>query len=145
MLKRISRRFGVAASVALFVGLVAIAPVDKADNDSGALVHVGSNPGSCGTTPGADSGMVDVHFNADRNRFKVNVSVHDALPRTTYVVDIRCVGQIGSLTTNSRGTGRVQIDLSRSAPPSDGFFIDISVYNGVTYGDTFIAGPFVLN
>jgi hypothetical protein len=141
--KTVSSSSGVVAAVVLCLGFVVIAQAVNADNDREALVHVGQNPNSCTTVPGTDSGSVTVHFSAVRNRFSVNISVHDALPRTTYVVDIRCVGAIGSLSTDSFGVGRAHIDVPRSAPPS-GFFIDISVFNG-TYGDTFIAGPFKLN
>jgi hypothetical protein len=79
---------------------------------------------------------------------RINVSVHDALPNTTYVVDIRCVGQIGALTTNSQGTGTAHITLPRTAPPAP-FYIDIAVPppgggGAGGYGDTFIAGPFNL-
>jgi len=136
------------ASAALGLGLPGVALAQNADNDTAALVHVGLNPSTCGTIPGTNSGVVNVHFTANQNRFKVNVSVHDALPNTTYVVDIRCVGAIGSLTTNSQGTGTAQIDLSVAAPPSGLFYIDISVFGGGGgaggYGDTFIAGPFSL-
>lgn len=145
MMTRASLIWGGVAIVLLSFALVSVARAVYADSDRAALVHVGQNPNTCGTTPGTDSGAVMVHFSTVRRRLKVNVSVRDALPRTTYVIDIRCVGGIGSLTTNSHGSGRAQIDLSRSTPPSSGFFIDISVFNGATYGDTFIAGPFDLN
>ena len=69
----------------LGLGLVGVAPAENADNDTAALVHVGDNPNTCGTIPGTNSGIVNVHLNAAQNRFKVNVSVHDALPNTTYV------------------------------------------------------------
>ena len=137
--------FGIVAVLALSLNLVAIAPAVDADNDRLSLIHVGQNPSSCGTMSGSDSGSVTVRFNPDRKRLKINVSVHDALPNTSYVVDIRCVGTIGRLTTNSRGYGRTLIDVARSMRPSDEFFIDISVFNGIAYGDTFIAGPFDLN
>src|ERR1700734_1614884 len=104
MPSRASLSFGVAVAVMLCLGLAVIAQADDADNTA-ALIHVGQNPSSCGIIDGDHSGQVHIHVNADRRRFKVNVSVHDALPNTTYVVDIRCVGAIGSLTTNSRGTG----------------------------------------
>jgi len=137
--------FGVVAAGVLCLGLLFIAQADNTYSGTATLVHVGKNPNSCGTVSGTDSGVANVRFDADRKRFKVNVSVYDALPKTTYVVDIRCVGAIGNLTTDSLGAARAQIDLSRPAPPSSGFFIDVSVFNGVTYGDTFIAGPFDLN
>jgi hypothetical protein len=145
MMTRASLSFAVVAAGVLCLGLLFIAQADNTYSGTATLVHVGKNPNSCGTISGTDSGVANVRFDADRKRFKVNVSVYDALPKTTYVVDIRCVGAIGNLTTDSLVAARAQIDLSRSAPPSSGFFIDISVFNGVTYGDTFIAGPFDLN
>ena len=145
MTTRSSLSFGVVAAGVLCFGLLFIAQADNTHSDTATLVHVGQNPNSCGTIAGTESGVADVRFDVDRKRFKVNVSVYGALPKTTYVVDIRCVGAIGTLTTDSLGAARAQIDLSRSAPPSSGFFIDISVFNGVTYGDTFIAGPFDLD
>lgn len=145
MMTRAPLSFGVVAAGVLCFGLLFIAQADNTHRDTATLVHVGQNPNSCGTIPGTESGVANVRFDANRKRFKVNLSVYDALPKTTYVVDIRCVGAIGSLTTDSLGAARTEIDLSRSAPPSSGFFIDISVFNGVTYGDTFIAGPFDLS
>jgi hypothetical protein len=118
-----------------------------ADNGTQALVHVGLNPGTCGTVPGSDSGVVNAHYNAVQASLAVNVSVHDALPSTKYVVDERCVGQIGTLTTNSQGTGTAHIDLPAGTAPGT-FYIDISVPGGGPfggYGDTFIAGPFTLS
>jgi hypothetical protein len=147
------------AGAVLGLGLVGVAPAQNGEparngeKDTWALVHVGLNPGDCtgpsrGPFVGAHNGVVDVHFNAVQRQFKVNVSVHDALPKTTYAVNTRCVGQIGSLTTNSQGTGTAQIDVSQSAPPAGLFYIDISVRGGGGgsggYGDTFIAGPFSL-
>ena len=117
------------------------APVE---NGHAPLVHVGPNPSSCtGPFTGSDSGVVNVHIHQNGNF--LNVSVHDASPNTTYVVDIRCVGKIGTLDTNSEGTGTAQIDLPSSLPAS--FFIDVSVpppggAGAGGYGDTFIAGPF---
>lgn len=82
----------------------------------------------------------------------VNLSVHDALPNKTYVLDIRCwtfgpQSELGTLTTNSQGTGTAQFKLN-GVTPVNPFYIDISVKNGGGgaggYGDTFIAGPFTL-
>jgi hypothetical protein len=145
MMMKASLSIGVVAAGVLCWGLLLIAQADSTYSGTATLFHVGQNPNSCGTISGTDSGVANVRFDADRKRFKVNVSVYDALPKTTYVVDIRCVGAIGSLTTDSLGAAKAQINLSRSAPPPNGFFIDISVFNGATYGDTFIAGPFDLN
>src|SRR5947209_5047941 len=86
----------------------------KAQNGTASLVHVGLNPSTCQAITGTDSGVVNVHLNAVQDQFGVNVSVHDALPNTTYVVDIRCQRQIGSLTTNSEGTGTAHIDMTAS-------------------------------
>ena len=118
-------------------------------NGSAKLVHVGLNPFACsGTFAGDDSGVVNAHYSAVQDRLKINVSVHDALPNTSYDVDIRCVGKIGTLTTNSQGTGTAQIDLSNAASTPGTFYVDISVFGGGggagNYGDTFIAGPFTL-
>jgi hypothetical protein len=93
-----------------------------------------------------------------REPAKVNLSVHDALPNTTYVLDIRCwtfgpQSELGTLTTNSQGTGTAQFTLDTTQAgntPVNPFYIDISVKGGGTgtgaysYGDTFIAGPFTL-
>jgi hypothetical protein len=69
------------------------------------------------------------------------------MPKTTYAVDIRCVAQIGTLTTNGSGNGTAHIRVSSALPSGSPFFVDISVPNGAGaggYGDTFIAGPFTL-
>jgi hypothetical protein len=131
-------------------------------NGTAPLVHVGLNVPDCsnGTPaaafPGTDSGVVNVHYNLVQNQFKVNLSVHDALPNTTYVLDIRCWvfgphSELGTLTTNSQGTGTAQFTLDTAQAgnaPVNPFYIDISVKNGGggagNYGDTFIAGPFTL-
>jgi hypothetical protein len=149
MLKRASLCFGVIAAVALCPGLIGTAPAQDLENETADLAHVGLNPSSCGKILGVASGTVNVHLNSARDRYKVIVSVYNALPKTTYVVDIRCVGAIGSLDSNSQGTGAAEFDLPMSALPANDFFIDISVPNGGggagNYGDTFIAGPFKLN
>jgi hypothetical protein len=134
----------VAVGIAVPLGLAA-----SASNGTAHLVHVGLNVPQCvGPFTGDDSGVVTAHYNAVQTRETINVSVHDALPSTTYVVDIRCVGQIGTLTTNSQGTGTAQIDLSDVAAAPGTFYVDISVLGGGGgaggYGDTFIAGPFTL-
>lgn len=115
------------------------------------LIHVGNNPATCTTVPGPRSGVVVVHLIRQRNVFDVVVVVLHAKPNTTYVVDIRCVGQIGTLTTNSRGFGHAHLRLPAGAatPPAGPFYIDLSVpppggAGGGGYGDTFIAGPFTI-
>jgi opacity protein-like surface antigen len=126
------------------------AQTKNAHNGTAKLVHVGLNPPACtGPFAGADSGVVNSHFNAQQHSLRINVSVHGALPNTTYVVDRRCVGQIGKLTTNSQGTGTAHVVLSNVSAAPGTFYIDISVLNGGggagNYGDTFIAGPFTLH
>jgi hypothetical protein len=149
VLKRVSLCFGVIAVVALCLGLNGSSPAEDLANETADLAHVGLNPSSCGKVLGVESGTVNVRLNAARNRFKVIVSVCDALPNTTYAVNIRCVGAIGSLGSNSEGTAAAEFNLPISALPAKEFFIDISVPNGGgganNYGDTFIAGPFDLN
>jgi len=155
------RRFGriavtgvICGSAALGVATVAQASPgkgpghQKAFNGNAHLIHVGLNPATCSTIPGTKSGQVNLHSNATRNRSRVNVSVHGALRNTTYAVDIRCVAQIGILTTNGAGNGTAHISLSSTLPTGSQIFIDISVPGGGGgsggYGDTFIAGPFNL-
>ncbi len=86
------------ASAVLGLGLSGVALAEDAGNDTAALVHVGLNPATCKAIPGINSGVANTHFNAVQNRLKINVSVHDALPNTTYVVDIRCVRGVATLT-----------------------------------------------
>ena len=144
------KRIMAALLVVVAVGVaVPLALAANASNGTAHLVHVGLNPAACaGPFAGGDSGVVNAHFNAVQSRETVNVSVHGALPSTTYVVDVRCVGQIGTLTTNSQGTGTAQIDLSGVGSAPGAFYVDISVAGGGGgaggYGDTFIAGPFTL-
>ncbi len=147
---------GLAALVAVAV-VVPMALAANAYNGTAALMHQGVNPPEC-TAPfnGTDntaSGVVNVHYNVVQQRFMVNLSVHDALPNTTYVVDVRCdafgaAGPIGTLTTNGRGTGTAQIEFAQTTMPPT-FYIDIAVpppggSGAGGYGDTFIAGPFNL-
>ena len=137
------------AALAVATGAQASPPAHgKAFNGNAHLIHVGLNPATCGTVPGTKSGEVNLHSNATRNRSRVNVSVHGAMPNTTYVVDIRCVAPIGTLTTNRSGNGTAHITLSSTLPTGSAIFIDLSVVGGGGgaggYGDTFIAGPFTL-
>ena len=146
----------VAIGVAVPVALAA-----NASNGTAALVHVGLNPSECagpfsntGTEP-TNSGVVNVHYNTVQGRFMVNLSVHHALPNTEYVLDIRCwtfgpeTPKLGTLTTDSDGTGTAQFALS-GVTATPGFYVDISVKGDLSgdgaggYGDTFIAGPFTL-
>ena len=145
------RIFAGTAAMLLMVGTMGAMTVpalaDTADNGHAALIHVGPNPASCTTVAGTASGSVNVHTNVERKTSAINVSVHGALASTKYVVDVRCVRQVGTLTTNSQGTGTAHITGIK--PWLKGtFYIDISVAGGGTgaggYGDTFIAGPFHL-
>ncbi len=138
--------FGVAASAQ------ATAKPAPALNGNAYLVHVGQNP-LCGTAfTGKKSGEVNVHLNAADTSYKVNISVRGALPKTTYAVDIRCVVQIGTLTTNASGHGTAHLTIASALPvpvttPPTPFFVDVSVppaTAGGAFGDTFIAGPFKL-
>jgi hypothetical protein len=149
-----------AATALLAAGSTAFA--QNATNGNAPLISIGNNVAACqgqnqnGSYSGVTKGVVNVHYNAAQKRFQVNVSVHDALPNTTYGVDIRCwvfgpQQAIGSLTTNQQGTGTFQIDLwLEKAPEMGNFYIDIAVPAQVGgsgaygYGDTYIAGPFNL-
>ena len=131
-------------------------------------VSIGVNVPACAgpnngpfTGIGGNKGVVVVHYNPQKFRFSVNVSVHDAAPNTTYDVDVRCTvfgpqKAIGQLKTNKEGTElsrstclwtrirqwvtstsilRFLRDLTGSAPAG-----------AYGYGDTYIAGPLnVLN
>jgi hypothetical protein len=134
------------ALAGLTVTAVAIASSGQnANNGTAALVHEGPNPNTCGQTPGPNSGVVNVHSNAVQNARSVNVSVYNALPNTTYEVDIRCVGPIGFLTTNGQGTGTAHVELAGFAWPTPVFYIDIltgDITGAVGLGDVFTAGPF---
>ena len=150
------------APTALLFGLAGAALAQQAQNGTAALVSIGPNVSACkadggGPYSGLNKGVANVHYNAVQKRFTINVSVHDALPNTTYVVDIRCwvfgpQNAIGALTTNKQGTGTAQIDLFLDKAPDGDFYIDIAVPPGAGiapigafgYGDTYIAGPFNL-
>jgi hypothetical protein len=150
------------AATALLLGLSGVALAQNATNDSAPLVSVGNNVQWCSGwnnqggsfAPGlGNKGVAVVHYNPQKYRFSVNVSVHDAQPNTTYDVDIRCwvfgpQHAIGQLTTNKQGTGTFQIDLSLDKVEAMGnFYIDIAVPaqpggpGAGGYGDTYIAGP----
>jgi len=123
----------------------------QASNGNGDLIHIGPNPAACsGPFSGADSGVVIVDSNVGQSTLDLNVSFQYALPNQTYVVDIRCVGKIGSVTTDAQGTGTAQISLPIPQAPTGAFYLDVSVAppggaGSGGYGDTFIAGPFSLN
>jgi hypothetical protein len=156
-----SRFISLITPAALLFGLAGGAMAQQTQNGTAPLVSIGLNVSACkaagGTYPGVNKGVANVHYNAEQKRFKVNVSVHDASPNTTYVVDVRCwvfgpQNAIGALTTNKQGTGTAQIDLFLDKAPEGDFYIDIAVppgagvaYTGAGgYGDTYIAGPFNL-
>uniref|UniRef100_Q02AJ7 Spore coat protein U domain-containing protein n=1 Tax=Solibacter usitatus (strain Ellin6076) TaxID=234267 RepID=Q02AJ7_SOLUE len=147
---------------ALLLGIAGSGFAQQAENRTASLVSIGPNVSTCkadggGSYSGINKGVANVHYNAVQKRFSVNVSVHDALPNTTYVVDIRCwvfgpQNAIGAITTNKQGTGTAQIDLFMDKAPVGDFYIDIAVPPGAGvapvgaggYGDTYIAGPFNL-
>ena len=144
----------------VFLAAASIAAAQQAQNGTAPLISIGNNVSSCqasggGSYLGVAKGVANVHYNATQKRFKVNVSVHDAQPNTTYVVDIRCwvfgpQGAITALTTNNQGAGAAQIDLFLETAPSTPFYIDIAVppapgnTGAFGYGDTYIAVPFNL-
>ncbi|MHB1508584.1 MAG: hypothetical protein ACYCST_12755 [Acidimicrobiales bacterium] len=148
----------ICGTAALGTGAVAQASTPaRALNANAHLVHVGLNPATCGTLPGKVSGEVNVHTNAKLSHSRINISVHGALAKTTYEVDVRCstIGKIGTLTTNRAGSGTAHLsNVAYTFTAGSQFYIDISVpsttiaissavgYGG--YGDTFIAGPFTL-
>jgi hypothetical protein len=154
MLKKIAV---VALSLIVFTMIGFAQPQTKTDHAN--LVSIGNNVAACnvqennGPFIGLTKGVVNVQYNAQQTRFKVNVSVHDALPNATYDVDIRCrifgpvTNAIGQLKTNSQGTGTFQIDLSLDQVAAmASFYIDIAIPGpggpgAGGYGDTLIAGP----
>jgi len=116
---------------------------------SAPLLHVGPNPSNCtGPFSGSSSGSVSVVPNATQTSANLSITVGGALPNTTYVVDVRCVAQISTLTTNGQGSGSTGMTLFASSLPAGPFYIDLSVPNGGggngNYGDTFVAGPFTV-
>jgi hypothetical protein len=144
MLLKKSRLIVMTALAALSIATVASA--DSMANRP--LIHVGMNVIQCSGTAlniGSTNGVVSSRYQRGQNHLVVNVAVHDALPNTTYVIDVRCMGAIGALTTDSTGVGSAQLDLNLDAVPTQ-YYIDISVPNvggGFgNYGDTFVAGPF---
>ncbi len=155
-------RFGKLAAAGVICGTAALGAATaaqastpaKALNANAHLVHVGPNPAGCGTAPGPTRGEVNVHTNANLSHSRINISVHGALAKTTYEVDLRCGSAIGTLTTNRAGSGTAHINLSYTLIAGSPFFVDISVPPGASaagsalgsggYGDTFIAGPFTL-
>lgn len=155
-MKRLFALLAASAAIAAVAVPAALAASDT--NGTASLNHVGLNPGTCspsegGAYAGPASGVVNVHYNTVQNRFMVNLSVHDALPNTTYVLDVRCFAfgpqnELGTLTTDAYGSGTAQFTLN-GVKPVNGFYIDISVKHGgggaFDYGDTFIAGPFNLS
>jgi len=142
----------------VFLAAASIAAAQQAVNANAPLMSIGPNQTTCGMPtngPFVPKGVVTVHYNAVQQRFKINVSVHDASPNATYVVDIRCwtfgpQNAVGALITDNTGTGSAEIDLS--LVPQGTFYIDIAIPPGAInsgtgaggYGDTYVAGPFNL-
>jgi hypothetical protein len=142
--------------------LFSLAPVARADsptNITAALASVGLNVPACKTPTGVaftgtNKGAVTVSYNSEQKHLKILLSVHDALPNTVYVVDIRCwvfgpQNAIASFVTNGSGAGSTTIDLWMQYTPAmgTGFYVDLAVPSPLgagdgKYGDTMIAGPF---
>ena len=81
------------------------------------------------------SGRVTVASNGTSTNISVYVS--RGVPRTTYLVNIRCVGTIGTLTTNVYGVGSKSIAFR--GVPSFPFDVDLDI----TFGSgVLVAGPF---
>ena len=115
----------------------------------GPLLHVGLNPASCtGPFDGKFNGQVRVHFYSDQKNLSISVEVHKAQKKTDYAVEMRCVGFLGTLTTDKHGDGMVSFSVPINDPPKR-FYINVAVPTGGSgsggYGDTFIAGPFDLS
>src|SRR5215469_18514130 len=107
----------------MFLAAASICVAQQAVNANAPLVSIGPNVAACsgngpgGSYTGPAKGVANVHFNATQQQFKINVSVHDALPNTTYVLDIRCwtfgpQNAVGALVTDSTGTGSAEINLA---------------------------------
>ena len=115
----------------------------------GPLLHVGTNPASCtGPFDGKFNGNVRVHFYEDQKTLQISVEVHKAQKKTDYAIEIRCVGYLGTLTTDKHGDGVIAFSVPINDPPKR-FYINVAVPTGGSgtggYGDTFIAGPFDLS
>jgi hypothetical protein len=158
-----TKKFGVVAfGLLMLFTMIGMAQAQTSITDHAALVSIGNNVAACNGPNNqggsfapigfGNKGVVNVQYNEQQKRFKVNVSVHDAQPNTTYDVDIRCwiFGQhqaIGQLKTNAQGTGTFEIDLwIEKDPAMANFYIDIAVpppggAGAGGYGDTYIAGP----
>jgi hypothetical protein len=122
-----------------FIGAAAMAIPGAAmagGNDQSPMYHVGPNPATCDAGAGGPvSGNVTVHVTGSDMGI-VNVVIRNGVPNAVYQVDYRCVTPIGSLTTNSQGTGAAHV---ATFPLTSGLFY-IDVYNGAT-NDTFVSGP----
>ncbi len=124
-------------------------PAAVATASSGQDADNGNAPLLTGTThctngvPGTDSGVVVVHTNVIQNDTRVHVTLRNGVPNSTYYVAIACQRFIGSLTTNSQGTGTANIDAPGVTTGS--FYIDLGIGDGTPAGtaDYRIAGPFI--
>lgn len=130
----------------------AFAAGNTTSNINQTMYHVGQNPADCSLDPSAQpvtakSGQAVIHVNAKSGTTVLDVSFSGAVPNATYVVDIRCVGQIGSLVTDAYGNGSDEI-LLNSSQTSSSFSIDAAQPPGTGgtgvggYGDTFVSAPF---
>jgi hypothetical protein len=133
-LKRLGVVLGLAVAAAVALPGAAMAGGDNAQSP---LFHVGPNPATCDAGAGGPkSGNVTTHATPD-GMGRIDVVIRDGVPNATYQVDHRCVTPIGSLTTNSEGTGTAHINtFSPSALGT--YFID--VFNAAT-NDTYISNP----
>ncbi|MBI3300715.1 MAG: hypothetical protein HYZ72_01345 [Deltaproteobacteria bacterium] len=87
----------------------------------GAAVDCQGNGANTGVP---DGGFVNAHLNLTEDSFIFNVHLQDGLPSTTYQVFVRCVGAIGTITTNSQGVGNATFSVSSIEMPST-FAIDM--------------------
>jgi hypothetical protein len=112
------------------------------------VVHYGSNPTQCVApfTPNDQflSGLVNVHTDLVLGKTVVTVSASHLLrfPPTTYTVDVRCVGSIGTISPSDisrEGTANKTFIIPAQ---TSAFYIDFYRVEPSGVLETFIAGPF---
>lgn len=107
------------------------------------LLHVGANPSTCDAGAGGPvQGFGQIQSRTTDGTVRINLQIRDGLPNTTYYVDIRCVGRIGTYTTNPAGNGHFMTTLPAAALPTGTYYLDTAANTPSGGLDTYVSTPF---
>lgn len=140
-----ARAIVLAASLPLMLAVAAGPALASSGNSAqtGELLHVGANPSTCDAGAGGPvQGFGQIQSQTQDGTVRVNLQIRNGLPNTTYFVDIRCVGRIGTYTTNPAGNGHFMTTLPAAALPAGQYYLDTAAPAPSGGLDTYVSTPF---